>query len=165
MSSSIGLGVPIPKMLPITGTWTAPFAAYLLFLSNRVVYHRLKHEKYFGDKLPSTTASPNPSSPEADASGEPDQLFISTRAHANFLENVPLAFVLSAIAELNGANRKVLNYALAVFFVARVVHSELGLMKPAAMGVGRPIGYYGTQAFLAALGAWSTYLVKGYWGY
>lgn len=46
MASKIGLGVPMPMMLPVTGLWTAPFAAYYLFLQNRIVYHRLSNKAY-----------------------------------------------------------------------------------------------------------------------
>ncbi|MCJ1372639.1 hypothetical protein MMC20_003864 [Loxospora ochrophaea] len=175
MTSTIGIGVPIPKMLreqfpplridqsthpsylAITGTWTAPFAAYLLLLSNRVVYHRLKHEKYLGDRAQPSTSS--------DEQSNPDELFLATRAHGNFLENVPLAFVLATVAELNGANRKALNYAMAALFVMRIAHVELGMRGEKTVALGRPIAYYGTQGFLAGLAAYSAYLVKGYWGF
>lgn len=46
MSTKIGLGVPVPQMLPITGTWSFPFAAYFLLLSNRIVYYRLTKKQY-----------------------------------------------------------------------------------------------------------------------
>ena len=90
---------------------------------------------------------------------------METRAHANFIENIPLAFTLTAIAELNGANRKVLNYALATLFALRIIHVELGMKGKNTLGPGRPIGFWGTQGFLAGMAAYSTYLVKGYWGY
>ncbi|MCJ1226919.1 hypothetical protein MMC12_003574 [Toensbergia leucococca] len=154
MSSSIGIGVPVPKMLPMTGTWTLPFAAYLLFLSNRIVYYRLKHEKFIGDRIPIESLKE-----------EDDPLTLSTRAHANFIENVPLAFILAAVAELNGGNRKGLNYAMGALLVLRIAHAEFGIMAKDGMGSGRPVGFYGTQGLLAGLAAYGTYLVKGYWGY
>ena len=72
---------------------------------------------------------------------------------------------LTAIAELNGANRKVLNYAMATLFVLRIAHAEMGIRKEGAMGNGRPIGYFGTLGVLSGMAAYSTWLVKGYWGY
>lgn len=33
------------------------------------------------------------------------------------------------------------------------------------VGWGRPVGYFGTQGFLAAMAAYGGWLVKGYWGY
>lgn len=64
---------------------------------------------------------------------------------ANFLENVPLAFIFAAVAELNGADRKLLNYAMAALLALRISHAELGLRGKGAIGLGRPVGYYGTQ--------------------
>lgn len=95
----------------------------------------------------------------------PDPLLLDSRAHANFVENVPLAFTLAAIAELNGANRKVLNYAMATLFVLRILHVELGMKGKDTVGLGRPIAFWGTQGFLGGIAAYSTWLVKGYWGY
>lgn len=58
MSTKIGLGVPVPQMLPVVGTWSFPFAAYFLLLSNRIVYHRLTKKQYAPSFL---LPSPNPS--------------------------------------------------------------------------------------------------------
>lgn len=144
-------------MLPITGTWTLPFAAYLVYLSNRVVYRRIKQEKYMGDRYVDAA--------ESTSNDNPDPLLLDSRAHNNFIESVPLCFTLVAIAELNGANRKALNYAMATLFVLRILHVELGLKGKDTVGWGRPIGYFGTQGFIAGMAAYGTYLVKGYWGY
>lgn len=141
----------------MTGTWTLPFAAYLVYLSNRVVYRRIQKEKYVGDRYDSGEASTSNDSP--------DPLLLDIRAHNNFLESVPFAFTLAAIAEINGANRKVLNYAMATLFALRILHVELGLKGKDTVGFGRPTGYFGTQWFIAGMAAYSTYLVKGYWGY
>ena len=92
-------------------------------------------------------------------------LHLATRAHSNFLENVPLAFILAAVAELNGANRKYLNYGMAALFAMRIAHVELGMHGKNTVGAGRPVAYYGTQAWLASVAAYGTWLVKGYWGY
>ncbi|KAI4206657.1 MAG: hypothetical protein LQ349_009914 [Xanthoria aureola] len=158
MSSTIGLGVPVPKMLPVTGAWTVPFTAYLLLLSNRVVYQRIKNKQWIGDHLN------NPDN-KNHTTDNPDPLFLESRCHLNFLENVPLAFVFAAIAELNGADRSVLSYAMAALFALRVGHVEIGLRGKGTMANGRPIGMFGTQGFLAGMAAYTAYLVKGYWGY
>ncbi|MCJ1482074.1 hypothetical protein MMC06_002236 [Schaereria dolodes] len=157
MSNKIGIGFSVPKMLPITGTWTLPFAAYLVLLSNRVTNLRLSNKKFLGDR------SEPSSSPDEQTS--PDALYLATRAHGNFIENVPLAFILAAIAELNGADRKWLNYAMAALLAMRIAHVELGLKGKDTLGPGRPIAFYGGQAWFAAVAAYGTYLVKGYWGY
>lgn len=52
MATKIGLGVPMPLLAPATATWAAPFAAYYVFLQNRIVYHRLKTSTYVCPILP-----------------------------------------------------------------------------------------------------------------
>ena len=76
--------------------------------------------------------------PESTSNDNPDTLYLDSRAHNNFIENVPLCFTLAAIAELNGANRKILNYAMATLFVLRLIHVELGLRGKDTVGFGRP---------------------------
>ena len=83
----------------------------------------------------------------------------------NFVENVPIAFILTALAELNGANRTYLNYAMAALLAVRIGHVELGLRAKNTMGPGRAMGIFGTQVFLAGMAVYTGYLVKGYWGY
>ena len=184
MSTTIGLGVPMPKMLrkyfpylyihrlfsgasvarstnlfkAVLGTWAAPFTAYLVFLSGRVTYTRVKNERWLGEKL-------NQDVTDKDTSDGSDPLELYSRCHVNFVENVPIAFLLAGIAELNGANRTVLNYALGTLLVLRVAHAEFGLRGKKALGVGRPIGFFGTLGWLAGAASYSIYLVKGYWGF
>lgn len=121
-----------------------------MLLSSRVVNQRINSKKYMGDAL--------------ETQSDTDPLYLANRAHANFIENVPLAFVLAAVAELNGGNRKALNVAMGVFLALRVAHVEVGLKGKDTLGPGRPLGYFGTQAFLGGLAAYGAYLVKGYWG-
>ena len=120
----------------------------------------MKNEKWIGDRLPAQEGSK-----PADSSDDPDPLLLNSRTHQNFLENVPIAFVLATAAELNGANRKYLNYAMATFFALRIVHVEFGMKGKETVAWGRPLGHFGTQGFLVGLAAWNTWLVKGYWGY
>jgi len=40
MATKVGLGVPMPLLAPATATWATPFAAYYIFLQNRIVYQR-----------------------------------------------------------------------------------------------------------------------------
>ncbi|KAF1362481.1 hypothetical protein EJ07DRAFT_153385 [Lizonia empirigonia] len=120
MATKIGLGVSMPLLAPATAIWAAPFAAYYVFLQNRIVYHRLKSSTYMGDSSDKTQ-------------GVKDPLYVATRAQLNFAENVPLALAIALLAELNGANR----------------HVEAGLMKD-SKGAGRIVGYYGTQTACCA---------------
>ncbi len=96
--------------------------------------------------------------------GASDPLYLATRCHTNFVENVPIAFVFAAVAELNGGNRKWLNYAMGTFLLLRIAHADGGLMMK-GMGLGRAVGYYGTQAFLGGMAAYAAYLCSGYWGF
>ena len=94
------------------------------------MYRRVKAEKYVGDRYVDAA--------ESTSNDKPDPLLLDSRAHANFIENVPLCFTLVAIAELNGANRKVLNYFMATLFLLRIAHVELGLKGKDTVGWGRP---------------------------
>lgn len=100
---------------------------------------------------------------KTDASaGTKDPLYVATRAQLNFAENVPLALAIALLAELNGANRTYINYALGTLFALRISHAELGLMIKDSMGPGRILGYYGTQGVLVALAGYTAYLVKDF---
>ena len=94
------------------------------------MYRRVNAKKYIGDRCIDA--------PESTSNHKPDPLFLDSRAHNNFIENVPLCFTLVAIAELSGANRKVLHYGMATLFVLRILHVELGLKGKDTVGWGRP---------------------------
>ncbi|TVY86107.1 hypothetical protein LAWI1_G007051 [Lachnellula willkommii] len=143
-----------PKLLPITGTWAAPFALYSSILSSRIVASRIKTEKFIGEKSTSINGV--------------DPLQTAVRCQGNFLENVPLAFIFLALCELNGGNRKYLNYVMGAFLALRVAHVEGGLMLQGSFGtngVGRPVGYFGSVGVVTGLAAYAAYLAKGYWGF
>lgn len=97
--------------------------------------------------------------------GAYNDLLVATRAHANFAENVPLAFLLAGVAELNGANRRVLTAALAALLALRVLHADLGLVRPGSIAAGRPVGYFGTCGVLGGLAGYGAWLVKEAWGW
>ena len=155
MSTPIGLGVPVPKMLrrftasfqtlsnaqsAIVGTFTFPFALYQLFLSGRVSKERINNKKMVGDK-----SSDTPSTEGV------DPLLLACRSHANFVEYVPLAFVLAAVAELNGAGKRGLTYMLTALLAFRVMHVELGMRaNQTGDALGRLVGHLGTQVRIQA---------------
>ena len=141
----------------VTGTFTLPLTAYLIMLSYRVVHHRAKNQKWLGDRHDNAAEVPD--------SSDPDPLYLDSRAHCNFLENVPYTVLLATLVELNGGSRKVLSGVLGTFFVLRVLHVEIGLKGKDSIGIGRPLAYFGTLGTMAGLSAWSAYLVKGYWGF
>ncbi|KAI4633392.1 uncharacterized protein J4E88_001351 [Alternaria novae-zelandiae] len=98
-----------------------------------------------------------------ESKGTTDPLYVASRAQLNFTENVPLVLGIALLAELNGANRSYINYALGALFAFRVSHAELGLMINEAKGPGRIVGFYGTQAVLAGIAGYATYLITDYW--
>lgn len=67
-------------------------------------------------------------------------------------QNLPNSFIRSYI-----------NYALGALFAFRVSHAELGLMINESKGPGRIVGFYGTQAVLAGIAGYATYLITDYW--
>ncbi|KAI0603059.1 membrane-associated, eicosanoid/glutathione metabolism protein [Biscogniauxia sp. FL1348] len=156
MTTHIGLHTPVlAPLLPVTGTFALPFTGYFMLLSYRVVCERLKDKHYLGDN-----------SAREDAKGHQatsNKLFLATRCHQNFAENVPLALVLAAAAELNGADRYSLTVALGALLAFRILHVELGLRQRGGLGLGRLIGYWGTLATMGGLAGYAAYLVKGYW--
>jgi uncharacterized membrane protein YecN with MAPEG domain len=93
-----------------------------------------------------------------------DSLQSATRCHNDFIEDVPLALLLASVVELNGGNRKVINSALSALLLLRILHVEFGLLGPKNNAFRRPVGYFGTQGYIAGMAGYAAYLVKGYWG-
>lgn len=98
-------------------------------------------------------------------SGGAWDLLVAERAHGNFIENVPFALLVTAIAEANGGNRRALTASLAALLLFRLVHVEFGLKADGAVSWGRPVGYFGTVGFVAGMSSYAAYLVKSYWGF
>ncbi|KAF2033236.1 hypothetical protein EK21DRAFT_58963 [Setomelanomma holmii] len=150
MATKVGLGVPMPLLAPATATWALPFAAYYVFLQNRITFHRVQSNTLMGDTADATK-------------GTKDSLYVASRAQLNFAENVPLVLAVALLAELNGANRTYINSALGALFAFRIGHAEFGLLAQDSKGPGRIVGFYGTQAVLASLAGYTAYLIKDYW--
>ena len=145
----------------IVGTWTLPLAVYQVLLSARVSQQRLATNTMIGS---TSSNSSNPPSSGRDERADP--LTVATRAHGNFLENVPLAVLLAAVVELNGGDKRVLNGTLAALLAFRLTHAELGL-RAAEDGTanGRIIGHTGSQVIILGLAGYATWLIRGYWGF
>jgi uncharacterized membrane protein YecN with MAPEG domain len=122
----------------------------MIFLTGKVVAARVRNEVYIGDRISSS------SDPKT------DPLLIATRQHSNFLENVPMALLLCAVAEISGADRSKLHYAMAALFALRIGHT-FALEAADNCGPGRPIALFGGNGIVAVLAGYSAYLVKGYW--
>lgn len=148
------VGITVPKLLPITGTFVPFFALYQCLLAVRVSLHRIDSKTSLGDKAPEATGSKD--------SGE---LFVASRAHANFIENVPVAILIGAIVEMNGGNRRSLTAGFVALLLARIAHVELGLRGENNNGVGRKAGHLTTMSFIAGMSGYAAWLVRGYWGF
>ena len=102
----------------------------------------------------------------ADKKGAFDPLLAAVRAHGNFIENVPMVFILAGIAELNGGSPTVLSSLLSAFAVARVAHvvafSGAGTTAPTPPRAVSAIGNVGT---LAGLAVYNALLLRPYWGF
>ncbi|KAF3223702.1 hypothetical protein TWF679_000139 [Orbilia oligospora] len=142
---------------PITALALPIFTSYYSLLAYRVISTRVGSGVFVGDK--------SKAEGKGHAQDTPDPLTIATRSHANFAENVPLALTITALAEINGADRNVLLSALGTLFLLRVGHVEFGLRRPAALGPGRIIGFLGTLGYLVGMSGYVAWLTKGYWGY
>jgi uncharacterized membrane protein YecN with MAPEG domain len=141
----------------VTGSFVVPFTAYFSFLSYRVVRCRLSDNYFLGD---------NSSKGGSASSHQSNDLYRASRCFSNFTEYVPMALALAAVAELNGANRKLLSAGLSTLLVFRVMHAEAGLLQGAdGVGKGRPIGYLGTVGTMLGFAGYTAFLVKDYWGF
>jgi uncharacterized membrane protein YecN with MAPEG domain len=70
--------------------------------------------------------------------GNPD-LTVAIRRHANFVEHVPLALLLMALLELNGASRGLLYVLGTLLVLARLIHPfglDIHVMRRPPRGLG-----------------------------
>lgn len=96
MASNLGLSVPFKNFLPITGTAALPFTLYFLFLSGRIVYHRVKTHQYMGENIEAKN-QPKEAAKNKIVRQEDDPLNLAIRAHQNcecFLFGCYLGLVL-----------------------------------------------------------------------
>ncbi len=78
------------------------------------------------------------------------ELRVAMRRHGNFVEHVPLALILMAVVELNGAGATLLHGAGIVLVVARIAH-PLGLKADDPTPPLRLVGAVGTLLATLAL--------------
>jgi len=75
------------------------------------------------------------------------------RRHANFAEWVPLALILIALLELNGARALGIHLLGAALVAARLVHA-FGIRADTMKSAGRLIGAMGTAAVTVISSVW-----------
>lgn len=87
----------------------------------------MRDKHWIGDDSSRKDAtSPSGKSVAPSQPGTYNGLLTATRAHANFAENVPLAFILAG--------------ALGILFVLRVLHADFGVTMPGSLALRRPVG-------------------------
>ena len=124
-------------LFPITGLYAALLAAVGLTLMVRVARMRARAgvSILHGDDL---------------------DLALAVRRHGNFIEMVPLALILMALVEANGANSILLHANGIVLLVSRIAH-PIGLTLDRADHPLRAVGAVGTvlvTLVLAVVALW-----------
>lgn len=86
--------------------------------------------------------------------GGNQELLLAMRRHANFIEFVPLALILIALLEMNGAPTLAIHALGAGLVVFRVSHA-LGLKADTVQGAGRAIGAAGSTLVILVASVWA----------
>ncbi|KIY00036.1 uncharacterized protein Z520_04674 [Fonsecaea multimorphosa CBS 102226] len=144
-------------MLPVTATFAPAFAVYYALLNLRVSMVRVSCNTMMG----TDAANKSSKSSQSSSALKPDysnDLLVSARCHANFVENVPYALLVASFVELNGGNTRFLTASLAALLFFRVAHVEFGLKAKDSMGWGRPVGYFGTLGFVVGMSSYAAWL-------
>jgi hypothetical protein len=117
--------------LSITGLYVSLLALLYLVLSFNVIRLRYKHQVGLGD-------------------GEQKVLAKAIRIHGNFSEYIPIAILLLACYEINGAQAMYLHILGSILFIGRISHS-LGLSKSIGATIERQFGMVSTFLVLLVL--------------
>ncbi len=127
-------------LLPITLSLAAALVVINLWLAMRVAQVRLKEKTMIGD-------------------GGHALLTARMRAHANFIEYVPLILILVGLIEAGGGNARGLWAVAAVTVVARILH-PLGMDRQTSNPL-RGGAFLATALVLVALAIWAAVLAAG----
>lgn len=118
--------------LPVTSFYAAIFGLLVIPFAMRVGFARIDSKIYFLD-------------------GGNQTLLRRMRAHGNFIETVPFAIILMALAEFNGASAAYMHATGMTLLIARIMHYITLQTNP--IGIGRAVGMLGTfAAYLASCG-------------
>ena len=121
-------------ILPITLTIAGAAAILHIWLAGRVSSVRRQFKIGLGD-------------------GGNEGLLRRIRAHANYVENMPIVLILIGLIELAGGDRRILWAAGILFILARIVHA-FGMDSPARLRL-RMIGMMGTALVVVGLAGWA----------
>jgi len=120
--------------LPILSFYAAGLALVHIGLSAAVVRQCLAHEVSLGD-------------------GGHDDLQVAQRRLANFAEHVPIALILIALVEWNGAAPALVHALGATLVASRMLH-PMGLGTEFGVRLPRVVGFSGTCLVLVAGASW-----------
>jgi uncharacterized membrane protein YecN with MAPEG domain len=85
--------------------------------------------------------------------GGNEGLLRRVRAHGNYIENMPLFLILTALLELAGGDQRILWAAGIAFILARIVHA-FGMDSPARLRL-RMVGMIVSTLVLIGLAGWA----------
>lgn len=109
----------------------------VIFLAIRVVQWRFRHKIGLGD-------------------GGDRELLMRVRAHANAIENMPLALLLLGGMELNGYNPALIHGFGGVLFASRLAHSW-GVSHSTGTSKGRLLGSLFTWLLMLTMAGFAIY--------
>ncbi|KAI3618491.1 hypothetical protein CBS9595_002854 [Malassezia furfur] len=130
--------MPLFVLSPASLAHSALFAGYYSYLSANVVALRKKDGQVDSAKAVTPGTA----------------LHRAVRAHANFAEYTPFAFVLLFLAELNGAPTKYVHAGYVALFTSRVA-AGLGLNCAKPGNAMRVFGFVGTLAVMVGTGLYN----------
>ena len=135
--------------IAITGTFLVPFSVLNFAVAANLGRFRQSTGTYLGldtdsAKNKNFDQKDKPLSPKSPAAAF-SPMFVASRIQGNFVENVPIALIFAAVAELNGADPQILKWLLATMMVARVSHF---------------VGLTNNLLLFRAFGFWATTIVQ-----
>ena len=106
--------------LPVTALYASLLGLFSLYLGIRITVMRARKQIILGD-------------------GGDDEIAVAIRIFGNFMEYVPLALILLALAEINGASSQMTHWLGGALVVGRVLHL-IGLDSTRPITFGRVAG-------------------------
>ena len=121
-------------ILPISLTLAGAAAILNIWIASRVSRLRAVHRISIGD-------------------GGNEALLRRMRAHANYVENMPIFLIMIALIELAGGDARILWAAGILFILSRILHA-FGMDRPSPSRL-RMIGMIGSTTVLIGLAGWA----------
>jgi len=121
-------------ILPISLTLAGAAAILNIWIASRVSRLRAAHRISIGD-------------------GGNEALLRRMRAHANYVENMPIFLIMVALIELAGGDARILWAAGILFILARICHA-FGMDRPSPSRL-RMVGMIGTALVIIGLAGWA----------